>query len=97
MSLNTTNTRVLVLTTTTTLKAASSSHNFIVISNDGISDVYLGIGEIGVINKGIRLGSPLSAHSAVTSRIIFDNNSKVHDVINAIALVTTTSVAIFYR
>jgi len=95
MTLNT-NTSVLVLTTTTTIRAAGK-YGYTCISNLGISDIFLSIGDSAVINTGIRLGSPLSAHSAATSRIEFKNDNKCYEVINGVAANTTTTVAIFYR
>ena len=78
------------------LKPAMASE-LIVLSNAGHNDVFLAIGDDATKNSGIRLGGINSAYSAVTSRIMFDHNSKVHSEINAIAATASSAVLVFYR
>ena len=84
----TTNTSVTVLSTTTVLKTLGQ-HNNIIITNDSVNDVYLAINEDAVMNSGIRL-------NAEGGKMHFDNESKVHEAINAIAT-TTSTVLLTYR
>ena len=78
------------------IKPARAS-DLVVISNTGVNDVYLAIGGTAVKNTGIRLGAAAATHCAVTSRIMFDHNSKVHSEINAIAATASSAVLVFYR